>query len=301
MADLVAFLKTNHAPSVQQPAAAANADEVARDPAAVARIILDAKQPKAAREAAVTANPQFAADLIVEMTRELVPGTPAEYERIPWIWRVAVACGRRNDANQMKRVLAVSVPDFDKPLHDWQAVVIGGGIINGISDRNLWPAPRVAEILKEGAALQKRYQRALDLASTMTDNEKVPTPTRYDARRMLGVEPWAKRGEQLARYLGKGIHPELQQGAVSGIADVDDPAATAALIKAFPDLTPDNRTLALTALLRDDSRTTALLNSIVANTIPAAALNESHRKRLLDHPSPVLRQRAAELLKPASK
>ena len=298
MADLIAFLKTNQAPSVQRPAAAGNADEVARDPAAVAKIILDAKQPNAAREAAVNANPQFAADLIVEMTRDLVPGTPAEYERIPWIWRVAVACGRRNDANQMKRVVAVSVPELDKPLHDWQAVVIGGGIINGISDRNLWPAPRIAEVLKGDEPLLKRYHRALDLASTMTDNEKVPTPTRYDALRMLGVEPWAKRGEQLTRYLAKGTHPELQQGAVSGIADVNDPAATIALIKAFPDLTPENRTLALTALLRDDARSTALLDALAANTIPAAALNESHRKKLLEHPNPTLRQRATELLKP---
>ena len=134
----------------------------------------------------------------------------------------------------------------------------------------------------------------------MSDNEKVPTPTRYDALRMLGVEPWAKRGEQLTRYLAKGTHPELQQGAVSGTADVNDPAATAALIKSFPDLTPDNRTLALTALLRDDARTTALLDALAANTIPAAALNESNRKILLEHSNPTLRRRAAEVLKPAS-
>ena len=41
---------------------------------------------------------------------------------------------------------------------------------------------------------------------------------------MLGVEPWEKRGEQLARYLKPGTHEELQMGAVSGLADVDAPA-----------------------------------------------------------------------------
>jgi putative membrane-bound dehydrogenase-like protein len=301
MADVLAFLK-QHSTAPDKPASAAPAagEDVARDPAAVAKVILDPKLSDAAREAAVAANPQFAAELIVEMTRDLVPGTKAEYERIPWIWRVAVACGRRNDLNQMKRVLAMSVPEMDKPLLDWQAVVIGGGIINGISERGQWPGPRIEAILRGDEALQNRYRRSLDLASAMTDDEKVPTPTRYDALRMLGVEPWEKRGDQLVRYLAKGVHPELQQGAVSGVADVNDPDAAAALILMMEGFTESNCNLAIEGLLRDEARVTALLDVISNGMVKRRWLRETHVKKLLEHPNPKLRERAASVLKSAA-
>ncbi len=228
----------------------AASNDLPRDAAGVARYILDASRPNAAREAAVNANPQYAAELIAEMTRELAPGTPQEYERIPWIWRVAIAAGKRNDADTLKGILDVALPKDDQPLHDWQAVVIGGGIINGISQRDVWPRPRIAEIIGSDAALQKRWQRSLDLASAMADNEKTPTGTRYDALRVLGVESWDKRGQQLGGYLGKDVNAELQMGAVSGLGDVDSPEATAALKKALPDLTEHNRKLAEAALKR---------------------------------------------------
>ena len=257
-------------------------DEVARNPAAVAKVILDKSLSNEAREAAVRANPQFAAELIAEMTRELTAGTTAEYERIPWIWRVAVACGRRDDAGQMKKVLAVSLPGEEQPLRDWQAVVIGGGIINGASDRGHWPAQRVTEVLVGDEALLKRYRRSLDLASAMTDDEKVPAPTRYDALRMLGAEPWEKRGAQLARYLAKGTHEELQAGAIAGVGDVDSPGATAALIAALPHLEGNNRNAALDKLLRNEQRAASLAEAIDAGRIDRSWLGEARAKKLAE-------------------
>ena len=87
----------------------ASSSEVLRDAASVARFILDPNRSQSARETAVQANPQFASALIVEMTRDLPPGKE-EYVRIPWIWRVAIACGRRNDAGQIRSMLDVSLP-----------------------------------------------------------------------------------------------------------------------------------------------------------------------------------------------
>jgi hypothetical protein len=272
---------------------------VARDPAAVAAIILDATESNEAREAAVNSNPQFAAELIGLLSRDLAPGTDArlEYERIPWIWRVAVLCGKRNDAETIRKVLAVSLPKSGEPLRDWQAVVIGGGIVNGISLRGPWPAARVAEVIGTDEALKDRWQRSLDLADAMADEENVRSGTRYDALRMLGVEPWEKRGGHLSRYLAKGTPGELQQGAVSGIADVDSPHATAALLKALPDLTPQNREFALDALLRDDARASALLQAVADEKVTREVLGKARTERLLKHTSPDVRRRAEDVLK----
>lgn len=242
MGDLLAFL----APA----APSSSADEVLRNPAAVARLILDPSQPESVRNTAVQANPQFAAALIEQMTRDLRPGTPEEYARIPWIWRVAIACGKRNDASQIKAMLAVSLPDSEGPLHDWQAVVVGGGIVNGLSQRGLWPAERIGEVLANDPSLKARWSRALDLAAEMADNDKIPNGTRYDALRMIALQGWSRRGEQLLRYLAKGTNSELQMGAISGLADIGAPDAVAALREALPGLEGQNRALAEAALHR---------------------------------------------------
>jgi hypothetical protein len=134
----------------------------------------------------------------------------------------------------------------------------------------------------------------------MTDDEKVPTPTRYDALRMLGVETWEKRGDQLVRYLAKGVHPELQQGAVSGIADANEPEAAAALILMMEGLTESNRNLALDGLLRDEARVTMLLDAIANGMVEREWLRETRVKKLLEHPNAKLRERAASVLKLAS-
>jgi hypothetical protein len=254
-------------------------DMVLRDAPSVARFIMDKSNSNAAREAAVNSNPQFAPELIAEMTRDL-PAGPVEYERIPWIWRVSIAAGKRNQAPQLKRILDVSLPRDGEPLRDWQSVVIGGGVINGITQAGAWPAERIAEILGEDAALKTRWQRALDLASPMTDDEKTPKGTRYDALRMLGVEPWDRRGEQIVRYLGKEVHAELQMGAVSGAGDVKDPRATAALIAALPGLTEGNRKLALQALVRDEQRVAALRDAVAAGKVDASLLEDNLKQRL---------------------
>jgi putative membrane-bound dehydrogenase-like protein len=235
----------------RQAAAAASSDGLARTPAAVAAVILDPSKSNAAREAAINANPQFAAELIVELTRDLAPDdAKTEYQRIPWIWRVAIAAGKRNDAPTLKKMLDASLPRKDEPLRDWQAVVVGGGIINGISQQGAWPGDRIAEIIGDDANLQSRWQRVVDLSSAMADNEKTPPGTRYDALRMLGVESWEKRGEQLEKYL-KHDNAELQMGAVSGLSDVKSPEAAKALEAALPALTENNRKLAEDGLKRE--------------------------------------------------
>lgn len=259
-------------PASSRPVPSPAPDLVMRDAPSVARFIMDKSHSNAAREAAVNANPQFAPELIVEMTRDLSPG-PIEYERIPWIWRVAIATGKRNQPPQLRKILEVSLPRDGDPLRDWQAVVIGGGVINGITQAGAWPAERIAEIIGDDAALRARWNRALDLASPMSDDERVPKGTRYDALRILGMEPWDKRGEQLIRYLSRDVHPELQMGAVSGAGDVKDPRATAALIAALPGLTEGNRKLAMQALLRDDQRAAALREAVAAGKVKASLLD----------------------------
>lgn len=263
---------------------------------AIARQILDDALPQADREALIAKHPEASAELIAALVEDLTPGTDEEYRRIPWIWRVAIAGGRRNDAKELAQLLDASLPAPSARLDDWRAVVIGGGLINGVSLEGVWPAARFQEVLAGRPDLRPRWHGAIELASVMADDEKIKTGTRYDALRMLGVEPWDRCGAQLFRYLVKGVDPELQQGGVSGLADVPTPCAGPALLSGMNHYTPHVQNFALDALLRDEGRISALLDAVAEGRLDKSKLGAKRIATLVNHPQEDLKRRAVELL-----
>jgi hypothetical protein len=177
-------------------------------------------------------------------------GTADEYRVIPEIWQHAIAAGRRNDAAELRAMLAASLPAALQPLEDWQSVVIGGGVINGISQAGVFPGPRIAEIIGSDADLSEKWLRSLVLATEMADHEPTPQGTRYDALRMLALRPWEDAQEPLTRYLRPGTAHELQMGAVSGLLDVTAGEAAVHLHQALGHLPDDLRQVALDGLTR---------------------------------------------------
>src|SRR5262249_36335652 len=119
MTDLLAFLTTGQS----------------QDAAALARQILDDNLPAAKRQAIINEHPQLPAELIAALALDLKADAKEEYRRIPWIWRVALTAGKRNDTKEIRAILEAALPREGEPLRDWRAVVLGGGIINGISQK----------------------------------------------------------------------------------------------------------------------------------------------------------------------
>ena len=273
----------------KQPTASSDLDDVARR-------ILDDSLKESDRQALIAQHPKDAATLIVAMTRGMPDETKEEYRRIPWIWRVAVACGKRDLADEMIQVLEVSLPLQDRPLRDWQAVVIGGGIINGIGLKHGWPKSRLDEILRDKKELLGRWNRLLEQASVMADDERVNTGTRYDALRIVALDDWMLRKKQLAKYLEKGVHDELQQGAISGLSDVESDQISPLLIENFGHFSEENQGLALGALLRTEGRSQALLEAIRSSRISVNQLPEIQRKKLRESTDEGLRKRALKIL-----
>ena len=197
----------------------------------------------------------------------------------------------------MKSLLAASLPKADEPLRDWQAVVLGGGVVHGISLTGAWPANRLKEILRGEKDLSARWKRVPDMAVTMAADERVKTGTRYDALRILGVESWKKRGATLTKYLGAGIHAEVQSGAIGGLNDIRAREVGPALISSLKNLPERNRNAALNALLRDDSRMNALLDAVAAGRLTVADLGEARVTKLKAAENKKIRARAEQLLR----
>jgi putative membrane-bound dehydrogenase-like protein len=279
------------------------ADDTERTPAVLAKIILDDKAAGGDRERAVADAAKQAAAVIAELALGLraddakptAESHAEEYRRIPWIWRISIDAGRRNDAAEIKEILAASLPQPNAPLRDWQSVVIGGGVINGISQKNVWPKERIEHVLKGDAELRDRWRRAIEHSSAMTDDAKVPHGTRYDALRMLGVDTWDRRGKQIVSYLGKDVNAELQMGAVSALGDMQAREAAAALLDGLGDLTEGNRKLALDALLRNDERCALLLERVETKRLARDLLGERRVGLLKAHANEKIRLKAAEL------
>lgn len=265
--------------------------------AEAAKKILDDARPGDDREALVGANLDRAGELTTALAEGLDTADDEEqYRRIPWIWQVAIAAARRADRAELKPLVSASLPSEGQPLADWQAVVIGGGVINGLSQAGRWPGDFLREMIKDDQPLAARLSRATELAAAMADNPNVRNGTRYDALRMIALDGWDRRGAQLKGYLAQGIDDELQMGAISGLSDVRSPQVGPALAAGLSYYSPGNRELALDALVRDESRVAGLLDALASKAITPAILGETRIGKLRELADPQLRQRAERLL-----
>ncbi len=206
-------------------------------------------------------------------------GTADEYRVIPEIWQHAIAAGKRNDPDELRAMLQASLPVSQEALEDWQAVVIGGGVINGISQTGIYPGPRIAEIIASDGNLTERWTRSLELAAEMADQETTPQGTRYDALRMLALLPWSSSREPLRRYLQPGVPHELQMGAVSGLVDVPNEEAALELHQALGHLAEDLHGLAVDGLTRP-AATAGLRAALDSGRLKREDLHPTIRERL---------------------
>jgi putative heme-binding domain-containing protein len=219
---------------------------------------------------------------LVAMANEIQSGAK-EYDKIPAMFTVAIAAGKRNDGPEVHAILSMALPAVDAPLRDWQAVVVGGGVINGVSQSGDWPIARMEQLLADDEELLARWQRSLELALAMADNEKVPHATRYDALRMVAGLPFDKCETLLKRYVQANAPGELQLGAVSALVDMPDAASTALMIESYGQLAAANRAVVQVGLLRSRDRVTSLLQAIDQKAIDAESISVEVQTRLINH------------------
>ncbi len=250
------------------------------DPVAIGRVLADHTKSETERQALIEKHPKLAAEILTAMGAETKVNTPEEYERIPWIWRVAVAAGKRNDGPEIVEIMQATLPLKGEPLRDWQAVVIGGGIVNGIGLAGVAPRARLEELLQSDQGMIARCHWCLQEAIVMADNVKIREGTRYDALRIIAMQPWEDCGTQLKRYLKPGTSEELQAGAISGSLDVPDLAAFEAVLTHVKDYPPANRDLALDGALRTTLGQKAVLLALLKGQVTTEALGPKRLKVL---------------------
>lgn len=267
-------------------------------PKELASWLLNDSLPASDREAAITAALPQAEQILPLLIAGLpnTTGSAEEYRRIPWIWRLSVASAKNGNKSQIQSLLLLALPAPDSPLQHWQAVVIGGGLINGVTQSGLWPHDVFAVSQFTTPELQGRWQKTLQLAQTMAQDENVPTGTRYDALRILALLPAEQAIPALLPSLKPNIHPELQMGAISALGDIPTPEATDALVTHLQGFASENQQLALAALTRTPDRCLQLLKALENNAIPPNILSQNDIQKLQQHPDENVRKAATEIL-----
>ncbi len=262
----------------------------------IAMALIDDRRAAADREALLSTHLSKAGVLLPLMAKGLPAesGSAEEYRRIPWIWKVAIAAAKSGDDALIRSILENTLPQEGQRLEHWQAVVIGGGVINGMSLQGRWPKADLATIMGEDRLLLERWHQGIESSIAMLNDTEVPAGTRYDALRMVAMLEWARSQTLLKSFLHDS-DAELQMGAVSGLGDVPEMEAANLLMTGFQKLTGPNQDLALRAMLRTDERCERLLDAVSEKQIPGI-VDAEVRTALIQHPVEKVRKRAVEIL-----
>jgi putative membrane-bound dehydrogenase-like protein len=220
---------------------------------------------------------------IARLVDGLAVGTPQEYERIPQIWEIAVAAGRRNNSSELIELLSIAVPRAGMTLADWQVVVLGGGVVNGISDAGDWPQRRINELLQQSNRSRGDWDRTLQQAALLADHPTTPIGTRYDALRILGAAEWKSCEKTVTKYLLTDAEQDLRIGAVQTLADVDSPDVDKLLVDAVAKLDGECRRKAVQGLLRTEHRIQVLAAALATGSIAREMLTTEEHDKLQAH------------------
>ena len=211
--------------------------------------------------------PCLSSEILTELIRDLESETREETKRIPWIFRVTVAAGERNTDSELLEILEISLPKPGEKLLNWQTVVLGGGIVNGISRQGIWPKSRIHDILQADHILSERWKYAIEESYQIAADPEVPNPWRYDALRILAMDSPEKSIPELQSYLDPDLDDHLNMGAISGLSDIQSTVVTDLLLSGLPHFSDRNRNLVLEAMLRTDRRIAVLFKKISSNEL----------------------------------
>jgi hypothetical protein len=242
--------------------------------------ILDEDMEVEQRRELVEDHPELAVEMLNALVRDLEPGSEEEARRIPWIWRVTIAAGSRNDAEEIRQIMEASLPQVNEPLFNWQCVVLGGGVVNGISRQGIWPKPRINEILEDESSLQDRWQHAVNESYDYAANPDLPYPWRYDALRMTAMDETDRSIPELAGYLEAGLNDHLHMGALRGLSDIQSPEVPGLILENISNYSESNYNIALEVMMHTEERREALRSAVEEGIIDIEDLNSEQVETL---------------------
>jgi putative heme-binding domain-containing protein len=140
---------------------------------------------------------------------------------------------------------------------------------------------------------EPRFAPLLGAARALVADDKASEDDRLRAVRLLGRD--AADHDVLLGLFRPQVSSALQQAAVAALARSDDRRVAERMLDGWKGHSPQLRSVILDALLSRPTWTSVLLSSLEDTCTPPAEIDPAHRKRLLDHRDPKVKDRAAAI------
>lgn len=214
---------------------------------------------------------------------------------LQFLTRLAQLAGTTKQDAELARAFQVMERAGTHGIAPWQLAVLEGlgqGLQNsGRSLEKLWAKP--SPVLKD--ALDRARPLFTQAAQTAV-TEKLATPQRLAAIRLLGYGPFESAQEPLGSLLTPQQPQEIQLAAVRALGLHNQPAVAPLLLQGWGSFGPTVRREVSEALFARPDRVQALLQAIAQNKVVAGQLEPARLDQLRKYPDASVRQRAGQLL-----
>jgi len=228
------------------------------------------------RAAVFSSAARQAATILAALFADAQAGPPAAEVVGPLVSLV----GDRGDARDLDSLArAVTTPQDDGTFADWQFAA--------------------------ATALGESHARAIaplkTAAGALIDQAEAPESRLKLAVRLIGVGGFdATTRDRLGLLLHPRTSPRIQEAALAALGRSTDAKVPEVVLAGWKGYTPTLRVEVLDVIMSRDTWAKELLASLEHTGIPPAQIDPAHRRRLLDHRDPGIRDRAAAVLSAGS-
>jgi len=193
-------------------------------------------------------------------------------------------------ATAVDLVLPMSVDAQSVSVRELNAVA---AVLDAIAE-----AGAARDELLADASRREILQRVFGAARKIATSEMRDLEHRLAAIRLLGRRRPAKDDDAraLATLLDARNPQSLSRTAAESIARMRSDVGASELVSGWKTLAPSLRSIVLDALVGNEGWSALLLDAIEAESVPATDLDADRRRRLLEHASERIRERAAIVL-----
>ncbi|MEW4568478.1 PVC-type heme-binding CxxCH protein [Tautonia sp. JC769] len=211
--------------------------------------------------------------------------------RLTLLQELAALVGTRRDPEECAEVLE-ALWQIDRDADRWRLAGLNG-LADGLGRRGT----RLGTFLGElpGAIAAQTAEALAGFADLAEDADADPT-ARRDAIRLLADAPWDVADGALSRLLVEEPDQGLRIAAAQALAARAEPEVAARLLGPWRGLTPAVRREVAQGMVARADRAGALLDAMEQGILAPRDLDANQSRRLREHPTPEVRDRAQSLL-----
>ncbi|WP_169979963.1 PVC-type heme-binding CxxCH protein [Tautonia rosea] len=265
-------------------------DDVILDPlATIARLGANDRWTRAAVGSAV---PGRAGALLLTLLEEPHGLTDQTDEgRLILLQELAALVGTQRDPAECAEVLE-ALWQIDQDAERWRLAGLNG-LTEGLARRGT----RLGSFLEQlPEAIADRTAEALAGFGETAEDADADPAARRDAIRLLAQAPWDVAGDSLSRLLVEEPDQGLRIAAAQALAARTEPEVADRLLHPWRSLTPAVRREVAQGMVARADRAGALLDAMEQGLLAPRDLDANQSRRLRDHPTPEVRDRARSLL-----